>query len=193
MGSIYIPKFKKKAYQENGIIIYEDEASFRQNSTLHQTWAPIAKQPVVPTKGQRNSQKVFGAVAPQTAECIFKMQKEYFNHDTYISFLEDNVLPKYWRKGKGRIYLIQDNATYHKKSETYDWFSKKRKYIEVQCLPPYHPELNAAEKLWWYTRKEVTHNRYFAEEKELQGSLRKTFLKIEKNPIAVKGLVRPFL
>lgn len=135
---------------------------------------------------------MFYAVAPQTARCIFRIQKEYFNHKTYISFLEDDLLPTFWRKGRGRIYLIQDNASYHKKTETYEWFSKNRKFVEVQCLPPYHPELNAAEKLWWYTRKEATHNQYHAKEEMLRNALQTTFSKIKKKPSLVRGLVRPY-
>jgi hypothetical protein len=33
--------------------------------------------------------------------------------------------------------------------------------VEVFQLPPYWPELNATERIWNYTRKHVTHNRFF--------------------------------
>jgi len=60
-----------------------------------------------------------------------------------------------------RIYLIQDNASYHKKQQTYEWFKANRRYVEVFQPPPYWPELNATERIWNYTRKHVTHNRFF--------------------------------
>lgn len=101
-------------------------------------------------------------------------------------------MPAFWKKGAGRIYLIQDNASYHKKPETYEWFSKNRKRIHVQCLPPYHPELNAEERIWWYTRKHATHNRYHETKESLQNALNSTFSKITKDPNLVKGLMRPF-
>jgi len=193
MDPVYIPEFKKKVEAEGGIIVYEDEASFRQNPTLHQTWAPKGQQPQILTKGQRNSQKVFGAVHPKSARCIFRLQKDYFNHKTYIAFLERDLLPTFWKRRAGRVYLIHDNASYHKKAETYEWFSRNRRYIEVQCLPPYHPELNAAEKLWWYTRKQTTHNRYYEKEAMLQNALKTTFSKMRKKPNLIKGLVQQYL
>ena len=42
-----------------------------------------------------------------------------------------------------KIYLIQDNASYHKDGEVWDCFSGHRKNIEVYNLPTYSPELNA--------------------------------------------------
>ncbi|MGA2117471.1 MAG: transposase [Bryobacteraceae bacterium] len=74
---------------------------------------------------------------------------------TYLAFLEQVVVPAFYRR-RHRIYLIQDNASYHKKQETYDWFKSNRRYVEVFQLPPYWPELNATERIWNYTCKYVT-------------------------------------
>jgi transposase len=63
--------------------------------------------------------------------------------------------------------LRQDNASYHKKQETYDWFKANRRYVEVFQLPPYWPELNATERIWNYTRKYVTYNRFFERPQDL--------------------------
>ncbi|HOB44150.1 MAG TPA: transposase, partial [Bacillota bacterium] len=35
-------------------------------------------------------------------------------------------------------------------------------------LPPYSPELNPIERVWRITRRQVTHNRYFASVVELR-------------------------
>jgi len=66
-----------------------------------------------------------------------------------------------------RIYLVQDNASYHKKQETHDWFQANRRYVEVLPLPPYWPELNATERVWNHTRKHVTHNRFYERPQDL--------------------------
>lgn len=90
------------------------------------------------------------------------------------------------------MFLIQDNASYHKKTETYSWFKENRKYIEVFCLPPYFPQLNAAEQIWRYTRKNATHNRYFDTKELLCKSLFQIFEDIQKNPDKISGLIKPF-
>jgi transposase len=89
--------------------------------------------------------------------------------------LEQVVVPAFYRR-RHRIYLIQDNASYHKKQETSEWFKANRRYVEVFQLPPYWPELNATERIWNYTRKHVTHNRFFERPQDLRDAfVRKTF------------------
>jgi transposase len=191
MDALHRAQSKKNAEAEKAIIVHEDEATFRQTPTLHQTWALRNSQPRIPTKGQRNSQKILGAVCPATGQFAYRHQTEYFTADTYISFLDEVLLPAFYKR-RHRVYLIQDNASYHKKPEVYDWFAANRKRIEVYLLPPYSPELNATEKVWWYTRKEATHNKYFDTPEELCQSLFSTFHTIQENPAPLVSLVRAF-
>ena len=95
MDALYRAQSKKKALAEHALIVHEDEATFRQTPTLHQTWAVRNSQPRVPTKGQRNSQKILGAVCPATGQFTYRHQTEYFNADTYISFLDEVLLPAF--------------------------------------------------------------------------------------------------
>ena len=105
------------------MIVFEDEASFRQTPTLHATWARVASQPQIPTRGERNTQKIFGAVRLDTAQFIYLHQQDYFQWETYVAFLDQVLVPAFYRRGH-RVFLIQDNASYHKKKETYQWFAQ---------------------------------------------------------------------
>jgi len=125
-----------------------------------------------------------------TGRFLYLHQEEYFTYETYILFLE-KMLNNFFKRNH-RIFLIQDNASYHKKKETYDWFLENRKYIEVTNLPPYFPEYNAIERIWNFTRKDATHNKYFESKKELCDSLFTTFNEIQKNPKKIIGLLIPF-
>jgi len=158
---------------------------------LARTWAPKGCQPKIPTKGERNTQKILGAVSAIDSKFVWHHQTEYFNASTYMVFLEDILLPGFYKRNR-RIFLIQDNASYHKKPEVYDWFKSNRKYLEVFLLPPYSPEFNATERIWYYTRHAATHNRYFDSPKELCDALFSTFHGIQKDPSLIKGLMKPF-
>lgn len=192
MGALHLPQSKKNAQREGALIVFTDEASFRQTPTLHATWARIGSQPQVPTRGERNTQKIFGAVSlahkPQFA---YLHQQDYFQWETYVAFLDQVLVPAFYRRGH-RVFLIQDNASYHKKKETYDWFAQNRKYVEVFQLPPYWPELNATERIWNYTRKHATHNRYFEQPGDLRRALFHTFRGIQRHPEEIAGLIRPY-
>jgi transposase len=85
--------------------------------------------------------------------------------------------------------LIQDNASYHKDAEVWSWFSSNQHWLEVHQLPPYSPELNPTERLWQYTRKNATHDRYFATQTELLATLTRTFTDMQSYP----ELIRPAL
>jgi transposase len=158
---------------------------------LHQTWAARNSQPRVATLGLRNTQKILAGLDPRTGKFAYRHQAEYFNAETYIRFLDEILLPCFYRRNH-RVYLIQDNASYHKKSEVYDWFKANRKRLEVFQLPPYSPEFNGVEQIWRYTRKQSTHNRYFDTPEELCQALFATFDDIQRHPESILGLVSRF-
>ena len=68
-------------------MIFSDEASFRQDSTLHATWSRIGCPPEVPVTGQRKSVKILGAIELWKARFHYR-QETVFNASTYFSFLE---------------------------------------------------------------------------------------------------------
>lgn len=188
MAQVHLSEPKKKAQAGHAAILFEDEASFRQDSTLHQTWARIGHQPLIPVTGQRNSIKVFGAVDLYEARFHFR-RDTVFNAKTYLGFLHQlarSYLPR-------KVALIQDNASYHKDRQVWEWFKENRHWLEVYNLPPYAPELNATERLWHHTRVNGTHNRYFASQDELQNTLTRVFRSIQARPSQIQGYLAPFL
>ncbi|MBF0206078.1 MAG: IS630 family transposase [Oligoflexia bacterium] len=187
MEKIHLSTNKKKARTENAALIFEDEASFRQDSTLHATWSRRGQQPEVPVTGRRESVKIFGCVDILSSKFLYQ-KDTVFNAKTYICFLE-KIARNFHRQ---RLYYIQDNASYHKDAEVWAWFSDNRYWFTVYNLPPYSPQDNAAEPLWKYTRKVGTHNRYFEDKIEIIGVLDKVFKKIQKDPDLIKGYLKPF-
>jgi transposase len=156
---------------------------------MHATWARRGQQPLIPVTGARKSVKVYGCVELVSAKFIYQMTDESFNAETYIEFLE-LIASKYHKK---RIMYIQDNASYHKDSEVWEWFGDNRKWIEVYNLPQYSPEFNAAEPIWKYTRKVGTHNKCFNSQDEIYSTLEAVFEDVKKHPTRIKGYLRPFL
>jgi len=168
-------------------VIHEDEASFRQDSTLHQTWSRRGTQPLILVTGARRSLKVFGSVEIYSARFLYKFT-EGFTAETYLAYLEQLARAYYPRT----TYLIQDNASYHKDSEVWAWFNDNRHWLTVYNLPPYSPELNAAERLWHHTRVAGTHNHYFATLAELHSTVTTVFRSIQRVPEQIHGYLRPF-
>lgn len=168
-------------------MIFSDEASFRQDSTLHASWGRVGRPLLVPVTGQRRSVKVLGAVELRRARFHYRYEAT-FNADSYLAFL-DQLARCYRRRG---AILIQDNASYHKDGEVWRWFAAHRRWLEVQQLPPYSPELNPAERLWQHTRRTGTHNRYFASGDELLATLTRVFGEMQAAPEIIRPYLLPF-
>lgn len=190
MAPLHLPKHQKKALAAGESIVFEDEASFRQDSTLHQTWARVGCQPLIPVTGARKSVKIFGAVDVLSARFTFA-RDTVFNAATYLRFL-DGLARVYRRSRSDKVHLIQDNASYHKDGDVWAWFSENRNWLHVHQLPPYSPEYNATERLWHHTRLNGTHNRYFPSETELVNTLTTVFKSMQRKPDQIRGYLRPF-
>ena len=190
MAALHVSAVEKKTAEQNGKLVFEDEASFRQDSTLYRTGSRVGQQPLVPVTGARQSVKIFGCVEVYDATFVYGSD-EVFNGHTSINFLEKRMAPCFYRRGRKVIY-IQDNASYHKEEEVQEWFESNRRWLEVQPLPAYSPEFNAAEPLWHHTRVHGTHNRCFINRQEIMESLRRVFHDMQRHAERILGYLRPF-
>jgi len=150
----------------------------------------VGQQPVVPVTGERRSVKIFGCVGVHDGAFLYQ-RDSVFNGQTYVNFLEEKLARRFYRSGQKLIY-IQDNASYHKEGQVWEWFAANRGWLEVHQLPPYSPEFNAAEPLWHHTRVHGTHNRSFKSADEIMESLTSVFGGIQRHPRQIMGYLRPF-
>jgi transposase len=168
-------------------LIFTDEASFRQDSTLHATWSRVGCPPEVPVTGERKSVKILGAIELWRTRFDYR-QDTTFNANTYLGFLEQ-LARRYRRQG---AIMIQDNASYHKDADVWKWFKSNRNWLEVHQLPPYSPELNPTERLWQHTRKTGTHNRFFSGVDALVATLTRVFGEMQSDPQSISSYLAPF-
>jgi hypothetical protein len=147
----------------------------------------VGHPPEVPVTGERKNVKILGAIELWRTRFHYR-EDRVFNADSYLSFLEQ-LARSYRRQG---AILIQDNASYHKDAEVWTWFKSNRRWLEVHQLPPYSPELNPTERLWQYTRRTGTHNRYFASRIELETTLDRVFGEMQHHPALIRSSLLPF-
>lgn len=56
--------------------------------------------------------------------------------------------------------MILDNVRYHHARKLKPFLDLHKDHLELLFLPPYCPDLNPIERVWWFMRKRITHNRY---------------------------------
>jgi transposase len=170
-------------------VIFEDEASFWVDGTLHQTWSRVGVQPRVDTFGERKTAHLFGAVTLHDADLTYRFA-DRFNSGSFLTFLKQLVRKYAPRK----IFLVIDNAPHHNlDSDGKAWLATHAKAIELHRLPPYSPEFMPMEGVWKATRKHTTHNRFYKTPAHRDEALRRTFKKFQTRPHLIEGHVRRFL
>lgn len=169
-------------------MLYEDEASFWLDGTLHQTWSKVGVQPRVDTYGLRKTAHVFGAIALHDASWHFAFAP-VFNGSTFHQFLRQLVAHYAGQK----VFLIIDNGPCHwLDDEGKKWVKENPDLIELHRLPPYSPEFNPTEGVWKATRKFTTHNRFYPTVEERDAALTKTFETFQREPALIAGHVKRF-
>lgn len=120
-------------------------------------WSERGKQPrVIQKQSKRERLTLFGSVNPFTREVIVQ-KAEKGNAKTFKKYLK-KVL--YKNKNKGKIYMILDNVRYHHAKILKPFLEKNKHRLELVFLPAYSPDFNHMERIWWYMRKKIAHNRF---------------------------------
>jgi transposase len=143
---------------------------------------------LIPTTGQRHTQKIFGAMDLYQARFHYGYG-DVFEGPSYVAFLT-GIAERYRRK---EVFFVHDNAPYHKGPEVREWLTCYGHRFHLCLLPAYSPEFNAVEPIWHYVRLHATHNRYHATEQEFVDVLDQTLSGIVKDPSQVQGYLNPFL
>ena len=165
--------------------MFEDEASFWLDGTLHRTWARVGCQPRVDSYGMRKTAHLFGAIRTDDADFSYSFA-QVFDGRTFWQFLKHLV-----RKYDGqKLFLNIDNGPCHNlPEEGKRWLQANGNRIELHRLPPYSPEFNPMEPVWKVTRKMTTHNRFYATTTERDTALRKTFATFQRRPALISAHV----
>ncbi|MCC6718608.1 MAG: transposase, partial [Acetobacteraceae bacterium] len=59
------------------------------------------------------------------------------------------------------ITVILDNATYNRAAALREWVAAQGCKIQLVSLPPYAPNLNLIERLWWFFKKTTLWNTHY--------------------------------
>jgi transposase len=125
-------------------------------ATLSYSWGIKGEQPIVDCK-QRNRERLttFGSLNICSGQITINFAQRG-NYQSFKIHLK-KLLRTY--KNAGKIILIVDNVRYHH-AKLLKKFIQSNPKLEIMYLPPYSPNLNPIERVWWFMRKSITHNRY---------------------------------
>ena len=134
-------------------------------------WAPKGRQPRVLSPSVRHKVGFFGALNLKTGQLVTQ-EAPTFSAQTFGDFIRYLL-----QSTQDKIYLILDNARWHRAKDLKEFFEVNRQRLVFIFLPAYSPELNPIERVWRITRRKLTHNRYFQSIEDLRSALISQFMK----------------
>ena len=178
------PAIKKRAKEENALILWGDEMGLRSDDPIGRSYAPRGRTPVVPATGKRFGCNMISAIS-NLGQLWFMVFAGRLNAKLFIEFLG-----RLLRIAAGRkLFLIIDSHPAHKAGKVTRWLNEKPAErsgrLELFFLPGYSPELNPDECLNQDTKQALKKNRP-RYQWEMIGNVRSHLRRRQKQPQVVK-------
>lgn len=157
---VTFPALVERAKKENALILWLDETQACSDANVGRTWGQQGNTPIIPANGTKQKINVIGTI-DQNGVTDFMTYEGNTNTDVVITYID--LIAK---RKKEKLYIILDNAYYHKSEALLLHIEKYHKgWLELVYLPPYSPELNPAELIWAHLKSHGL-NRILTKNKE---------------------------
>ena len=136
------------------IAFFEDEVDIHLNPKIGRGWVPKGQAREIVTPGQNKKHYMAGALSACGQHlCYVTARKK-------TSALFIKLLEKLRRdySDYSEIHLILDNYAIHKSQVVRRYLAQHSGVFHFHFLPPYSPEHNRIERLWWDLHANVTRN-----------------------------------
>lgn len=146
-------------------VLYVDEMDVHLNPKVGADWCLPGQRRLLVTPGNNQKRFVAGALNSRTRRLTWVSGKSKASA-LFIALL-DALAADY--PSARRIHLILDNAAIHASKKTRAALEKLDGRVVLHFLPPYCPQGNRIERVWWDVHANVTRNH---RRKSIQGLMR---------------------
>jgi transposase len=178
------PAIRKRAKEENALILWGDEMGLRSDDQIGRSYAPRGQTPVVNATGRRFGCNMISAIS-NLGQLWFMVFAGRLDAKLFVEFLA-----RLLRVSEGRkLFLIIDSHPAHKAAKVTRWLDEKPAErsgrLQLFFLPGYSPELNPDECLNQDTKQAMKKNRP-RHQREMIGNVRSHLRRRQKQPQVVK-------
>lgn len=137
------PRIVARARRQGATILFLDESFKQSDPNVRRTWWLEGERPEIRVReGSRMKLSLISAVGVK-GELYFEIYMESIDGGRVMEFLEHLL-----REVPGRIMLLWDNGTIHRRKDVKQFLWEHRKRLETRRFPAYAPELNPDEMVW---------------------------------------------
>jgi transposase len=174
-----LPEILKIGKRKHALLFYADEAIISLIPYVGKTWTFPNKNPIVRVSGKRGQNIGITAAVNQQGRLCFELtkEKERFTAKVFIRFLK-----KMMKQFSNRfIILIVDGAPTHTAGLVKTFEQENKKWLKIEILPAYSPELNPTEKCWRFLKTKKLDGSMALNKDELRDNTKKHMRKIKKD------------
>jgi len=140
---------KKNAAREQAWIFFQDETGFTQQPSIRRTWAPRGQTPILRVRGNHWSKTSVSAALGfrwdgEKTRLLARTKPDSFNGESLIEFLKQ--LKRF--VGGEKVILIWDRLPAHRSKVMQGYLQQQRRWLAIEWLPAYAPDLNPTEGVW---------------------------------------------
>jgi len=151
---------------------------------LVRTYAPRGVTPVIKAPCSYDHLSVISAITPKGSLCL-SVQEQPFTAEGVVEFLR-----KLHRQIKGKILVIWDGAAIHRAHEIKEYLLKgAAKWLQLEKLPAYAPDLNPDEGIWNYLKRVELANTCSLNLNELYLRLQDAARRLRRKPKVIQGCI----
>ena len=129
------------------MIVFMDESGFSQRPSVRRTWGRKGQTPVLHEDVTWSRFSAMGAVGfhpgRKQMRLFLSLRPHAINSIEIIGFLKSLR-----RHIRDPVVLVWDNLPAHRSKAVREYIHKQHKWLRVEHLPSYAPELNPVEDLW---------------------------------------------
>jgi transposase len=176
------PEVKHRARLERRELVFIDESGYYLLPFTARTYAPIGRTPVLKVFLTRDHLSIMSGVSP-TGGLFTMIREDALNGDAAVMFL------RHVRRCVDRkLLVIWDGSPIHRGKIMQNFLQNgAAKYIHLEALPPYAPDLNPDEGVWRYTKCADLRNICCLDLHELHRHVRGSYERLRRRPSLIKS------
>jgi transposase len=174
---------KKNACRRRAWLVFEDESGISQHPVVRRTWAPRGETPIL-THTLNNWRRLSVAVAlafrwdGRRTRLLFQTREAAYTATGLVGFLR--ALKRHLR-GR-RVILLWDGLPAHRSRVVRAYLAHQYRWLTVEPLPGYAPELNPVELVFGNVKGSELANHCGPDLAVLAGALRSGLARVRRRP-----------
>lgn len=184
-----LPEILAFAQKKKALVFYADEALVSLIPYVGKTWAFPEAKPIVRVSERRGQHVGITAAVNQKGRLGFEMTREdeMFTAKVFLRFVR-----KLHREHPSRfIILIVDGASTHTAKRVKTFHRENERWLRLEILPAYSPELNPSEKAWDFIKAKKMNGSTARNKTELRQEVKTSMRSLKGNQERVASFFVP--